>query len=145
MRVRGASPRTTLLMLLFLLSVPGYLLIVKHIIGASPDEIVRRIEVWRQYVQEAAQSFETDPALVIAVIAVESKGDPEARSSVGAIGLMQLMPETARDVARHLRDPEPEESDLLDPATNIRLGTCYLSMQIAEFEDLSLALAAYNA
>ena len=46
-----------------------------------------------------------------------------------------------RDCRKMLR----MESDLLDPATNIRLGTCYLSMQIAEFEDLSLALAAYNA
>ena len=70
----------------------------------------------------------------------------DARSSKGALGLMQLMPGTARQVARRLRDRRPRTDDLLRPATNIRYGAAYLK-QVFESLDRNpvLAIAAYNA
>ncbi len=77
-----------------------------------------------------------DPALVLAVVATESAFDPNARSPRGALGLMQLMPDTARRMG---------VSDPLDPEENLRGGVRYLSMLLDLFGDLTLALAAYNA
>lgn len=80
---------------------------------------------------------EVSPALILAVIAVESSGRHDASSRAGALGLMQLMPETATAYA--VDDP-------LDPAQNIRGGTAFLSHLLDRFNgDPVLSLAAYNA
>ena len=86
-------------------------------------------------IQRAATKHEIDARLVKAVIQVESAFQPRARSSKGAMGLMQLMPYTARQYKA--RNP-------YDPASNIEAGTKYLKRLLGEF-DLPLALAAYNA
>jgi len=88
------------------------------------------------YVEEHAASHGVDPRLVRAVIQAESAWDREARSRTGAMGLMQLMPETAVELA--VADPWEE-------GENIRGGTAYLARQIASFGSMELALAAYNA
>jgi soluble lytic murein transglycosylase-like protein len=89
------------------------------------------------YIQEAAQANNVEPALIRAVIAAESGYDSFARSSKGAVGLMQLMPETARRYSVRNR---------LDPAQNIHGGTRYLRDLLRMFDnDLRLAVAAYNA
>ena len=78
-----------------------------------------------------------DVNLVLSVISAESAFDPRARSHKGAIGLMQLMPDTARELG--IDDP-------WDPESNIRGGTRYLRRMLDRFgQDLELALAAYNA
>jgi len=77
------------------------------------------------------------PALVLAVIAVESSGRADAVSSAGAVGLMQLIPDTAARFA---------VADSTDPAQNIRGGVAYLEWLMAEFDrDPLMVLAAYNA
>ena len=89
------------------------------------------------YVQEAARANNVEPALIHAVIAAESGYDLFARSSKGAVGLMQLMPETARRY---------RVTNRLDPAQNIHGGTRYLRDLLRMFDnDLRLAVAAYNA
>lgn len=98
----------------------------------SIDQIVRR---------EAARHG-VDPALVRGVIQVESGFRPDARSSVGARGLMQLMPRTAASLAKKLGW---EHYDLEDPAFNVAAGTAYLAYLLKRFDgDKRLALAAYH-
>jgi soluble lytic murein transglycosylase-like protein len=86
-------------------------------------------------IETAATKHDVDARIVRAVIQVESAFQPRARSSKGAMGLMQLMPKTARQY--EARNP-------YDPASNIDAGTQYLKRLLTEFE-LPLALAAYNA
>jgi soluble lytic murein transglycosylase-like protein len=97
-------------------------------------------------IRQHAKSQNLDPALVKAVITVESAFDPEALSPKGALGLMQVIPETA---ARYgLTDDRKQTTvqKLLDPATNLRIGTRYLHDLLVLFaNDVSLTLAAYNA
>lgn len=84
-----------------------------------------------------ARNHNMDPALIKAVIKVESQYDPNAVSRRGAKGLMQLMPRTAK--AMGIRD-------LFDPEHNIRGGTRYLKKLLSSFDgEVKLALAAYNA
>ena len=87
-----------------------------------------------------------EPALVLAVARQESLFDPLARSSAGAMGLMQLMPGTAQTVARELGENHTNWRLVRDPDYNILLGTHYLGQQLARFDNEPvLALAAYNA
>lgn len=81
--------------------------------------------------------------LINAVIAQESSGIPHAVSSAGAIGLMQIMPETAKEIAEELG---LKAYDLTDPATNVRFGAHYLEKLIKAFGgDVELALTAYHS
>jgi soluble lytic murein transglycosylase len=87
-----------------------------------------------------------EPALVLAVMRQESEFYPGARSPVGALGLMQLMPATARHAARGIGLPFSRNRLTDDPDYNVRLGQAYLNELLAEFDgSYILALAAYNA
>ncbi len=88
---------------------------------------------------------EPEPALLLAVARQESQFDPRAVSPAGARGLMQLMPATARAVARELAIDYRPEALLAEPAFNLRLGAHYLGRQLERFGEPALALAAYNA
>ncbi|MBI4617162.1 MAG: lytic transglycosylase domain-containing protein [Planctomycetes bacterium] len=100
-------------------------------------------ESHREEIEAAAREFDLDPALVRAVVLAESGGKADARSSRGAIGLMQLVPDTARERAKELG---LSDYDLLDPAVNARLGSCHLAKLLALFDgNIALAVAAYNA
>jgi peptidoglycan lytic transglycosylase len=100
---------------------------------------------WQMEVARSAQRAGIDPFLVSAVVREESSYNPQARSRVGARGLMQLMPETARPMAR-VRGLAFQEGELLDdPAANIELGSAYLGGLVRDFGDARLAVAAYNA
>ncbi|MGH9709839.1 MAG: lytic transglycosylase domain-containing protein, partial [Candidatus Acidiferrales bacterium] len=88
-------------------------------------------------IDEIAREHSVDPRLVRAVIETESAWDPRARSRKGALGLMQLMPQTA--VRFRVRDP-------YDPTDNIEGGVRYLRFLLDRFhQNVRLALAAYNA
>lgn len=84
----------------------------------------------------AGQKYHLPPSLIRAVIQQESGGDPGAGSPVGAQGLMQLMPATARGLG---------VTDTNDPGQNVDAGARYLKSQLQKFGSIPLALAAYNA
>ena len=92
-----------------------------------------------------AKNYDLDPALLAAVIYRESKFDANARSSSGAIGLMQLLPATAKGIALHTGGSKFRVADLWNPEINVRYGAFYLRRLIDKYGDLRLALAAYNA
>jgi soluble lytic murein transglycosylase len=81
--------------------------------------------------------------LVLAVIQVESRFDPSAVSSQGAMGLMQLQSETARELASDLGLQWTGDELLFDSDVNVLLGCAYLSRLLERFGDLDAALAAY--
>ena len=101
---------------------------------------------YKQQVLEYAKARELDPSLIYGVMRRESLFDPLARSSVGALGLMQLMPSTARHVAQRLGMKKPRKADILRIENNIRFGTHYLKTVMNRFDNnVALAAAAYNA
>ena len=91
-----------------------------------------------------ARNYELEPALLASVIYHESRFDPAARSQAGAIGLMQLQPETAKGIALRTGGSKFEFADLYDPELNVRYGAWYLRHLIDKYGDLETALAAYN-
>ena len=100
---------------------------------------------YEHIVRGHAENYRLDPALVAAVIYQESKFKPEARSESGAIGLMQLLPDTALGIAQRTGGTSFHVDDLLDPELNIRYGSWYLRHLLDKYGDDETALAAYNA
>ena len=96
-----------------------------------------------QAIEDAACEFDMNPWLLASLIRVESYGNPSAVSSVGAIGLTQIMPATGRDIAAELGIPYSRKM-LYDPAINVRMGTYYLRTLLDTFGNIHAALAAYN-
>ena len=100
---------------------------------------------YSEYVRVHARENHLDPALLAAVIYQESKFDTGARSSSGAIGLMQLTPATAHGIAIRTGGGNFRTSDLYDAEINIRYGAWYLHHLFLKYRDEKLVLAAYNA
>ena len=92
-----------------------------------------------------AKNYDLDPSFLAAVIEQESKFRADAKSSAGAIGLMQLQPATAKGIAIRTGGSKFVLSDLYDPELNIRYGSWYLHHLMVKYGDERLALAAYNA
>jgi soluble lytic murein transglycosylase len=100
---------------------------------------------YSEFVRVHAQQNNLDPALLAAVIYQESKFDTGARSTSGAIGLMQLTPATARGIAIRTGGSAFRTADLYNPEINIRYGAWYLENLFLKYGNEKLVLAAYNA
>jgi len=97
-------------------------------------------------IRASARRNHLDPALVAAVIYAESQFDPRAVSDQGAVGLMQVLPDTADQIAHETGGVSFTSADLQDPAINIRYGTRYLRSVLDQFGGNEVAaVAAYNA
>jgi hypothetical protein len=95
-------------------------------------------------IHEASRRFSLPPEMILAVIRIESAFDINALSNKGAVGLMQIMPSTGEEIARDLRMDWPGVDLLRDPQANIEMGAYYLTKLIGQFNNLAVALAAYN-
>jgi soluble lytic murein transglycosylase-like protein len=105
--------------------------------GSGDTHWLSRSRAFDPYIESAAREAQVQPQLVRAIIVVESAFNPKAVSRKGAVGLMQLLPETARRYGA---------SNAFDPEQNIHAGTRYLRDLIARYgNNLELVLAAYNA
>ena len=100
---------------------------------------------YEEIVTGHARNYELDPALVAAVIYQESRFRPDAESPTGALGLMQLQPDTARGIALRTGGSRFEVADLYEPEINVRYGCWYLRHLLQKYGDERWALAAYNA
>jgi soluble lytic murein transglycosylase len=101
---------------------------------------------YQQEMVQAGVENGVDPFLLAAITRVESGFNPQARSDVGAIGLMQVMPETASWAAQQMNYSGFQPDLLYQPDVNLSIGSWYLSDLLAQFEgDIVVALAAYNA
>jgi soluble lytic murein transglycosylase len=101
---------------------------------------------YEQIIRAHADNHDLDPALLAAVVYVESRFDPNARSAAGAIGLMQLLPDTAEGIAVRTGGHRFVVADLRDPEINVRYGSWYLRNLLNRYDDdLPTALAAYHA
>ena len=95
--------------------------------------------------EDSASEFDINPWLIASVIRVESSGNPDAVSPVGAIGLMQIMPETGRHIAKQMKMKDFSEDKLYNPEINIRMGSFYLRQLLDRFKgNKKAAIAAYN-
>lgn len=96
------------------------------------------------FIHQESRRYGFDPELIIAVISTESSFYNWSISSKGAVGLMQMIPTTAKEVAEINNIVWHEGDPLFDPFINIKLGVHYLWTLYLKFGDLSLALTAYN-
>lgn len=93
-----------------------------------------------------SDKYNIEPDILFALIHTESKFNEKVVSSKGAVGLMQITPETLKwAVKKENNGDDVTEADLIVPETNIKYGTLILSYHIKEFGDLKTALCAYNA
>jgi soluble lytic murein transglycosylase len=97
-----------------------------------------------QTVRQEAGRNGLDPALVAAVIDTESGFVADSRSGQGAVGLMQVQPDTARFIAGLPRRPSPSPDRLAEPEVNIAYGTRFLRYLVDRYGSVDLALVAYN-
>ena len=111
------------------------------------DDLALRFPTpFQQAFARAAEKENIDLKWIYAIARQESAFAADARSPVGARGLMQLMPSTARTLARQMGRPTPRSKDLLEPDTNIEMGGYYLGQLLKRFHgNRILATAAYNA
>jgi len=114
----------------------------------QPPDFVQHIRYPLRYesiVRGHAKNYDLDPALLAAVIYTESRFDARAKSSAGAIGLMQLLPDTARGIAVRTGGNRFVVDDLYVPELNVRYGAWYLRNLLNRYGDERTALAAYHA
>ncbi len=133
--------RAVALLAVTLVVVVGYVLVVEP----PWFERLRYPLRYSALVRDRARAEGLDPALLAAVIYQESKFRTDARSSSGAIGLMQLTPATAKGIALRTGGTAFHVSDLTVPEINVRYGAWYLHDLLAKYGSVRLVLAAYNA
>jgi soluble lytic murein transglycosylase len=128
-------------------------LVISVIFGFLFDFVCTRIELsvypkpseYKSFVSEYSEKYRVPENLVYAVIKVESKFDSSAESSVGALGLMQMMPDTFSWLTNDRLGDRFSVGMLYDPETNIKYGVYYLSWLYDRYADWDITLAAYNA
>ena len=128
--------------------IVGVLFFSTNVLDGAKDRVYMILypQKYTESVEEYSAAFGVDKNLIYAVIRTESGFRPEVESHAGAVGLMQLMPETFTWLQNNLDGEVIYTAEYLkDPDINIRYGTYFLSYLIGEYGDLRTVCAAYNA
>ncbi len=126
------------------------ILIIAILFVLFKDKLLKILypKTYSEIVSVYAEEYDVEENLIYAVIKAESNFDSSAVSNRDAIGLMQIVEETAIDVAKKNNidiDTENIEEEILDIDNNINIGTKYLSTLLTQYGNIEVALAAYNA
>ena len=132
------------------ISIIIVILIIILMLVLFKDKILKMIypKTYSEIITTYAEKYDVEENLIYAVIKAESNFDSSAVSNKSAIGLMQIVEETALDVAKKNNielDEGNIEEELLDIDNNIHIGTKYLATLLIQYENKEVALAAYNA
>ena len=125
-------------------------LIVTILLVLFKDKLLKILypKTYSEIISVYAEEYDVEENLIYAVIKAESNFDSRAVSNKDAIGLMQIVEDTAIDVAKKNNidiDTENIEEEILDIDNNINIGTKYLSTLLTQYGNIEVALAAYNA
>lgn len=128
----------------------GGILLLVIFLFVFKDKILKIIypRAYSEIVSIYAEDYNVDENLIYAVIKAESNFDADAVSHREAIGLMQIMEETAKEVAQNYDieiDAENTREEIANIQNNINIGTKYLSILIEKYNNIAVAIAAYNA
>jgi soluble lytic murein transglycosylase-like protein len=150
-------PKIAIFVLIFLLSfhlpnfIPGLdqreqtIREILEVLESQPTGLANVTkEELAEVIYEEANRYNHDPKFILALIAIESEFKNWSVSEQGAKGLMQIMPYVAKSLAHELGIEWSGDRTLFNPYLNVRIGSYYLFQLIKEFNDLRLALAAYN-
>jgi len=146
-KLSGVLAASTVILLALLM---GVVLVVVTVLLEEVPEVSEPVEdvtyplKYREEIEDASEEFDVPKETICAVIYAESKFNADAKSSVGARGLMQIMPSTFKDIQKALGTNYTDD-DLYDPGVNIRAGTYYLAYLYRIFGDWEHVHAAYNA
>ena len=133
-----------MIILIFLLAI----IFVLFRIVRVQDVILKKIypTTYSEYVEKYSNENDLDKYTIYSIIKAESNFNPNVKSQSDAIGLMQLLEDTANERANVIEEQNITEEDLYDPETNIKLGTSYYAYLLEHYEGNNvLALTAYNA
>ena len=122
----------------------SFFVVVLIIVSVAIFFAVRYPLNYSEYIITYSKLYNLDPVLVASLINEESSFDKNALSSRGAMGLMQLMPQTAKYVC-DLINEDYKNVNLFDPETNIKIGCYYLGYLTEKFDNTTSVLCAYNA
>jgi soluble lytic murein transglycosylase len=121
--------------------------VIANIIQEHQPELFEKVSYPLEYKEEiaaASEKYGLDPYLVCGIVYVESKFDPSSESEAGAVGLMQIMPDTGQWIAVK-RSKSFSPGDLAISSMNIDMGCWYYRFLLSKYKNQKLALAAYNS
>lgn len=142
-RAKRKNRGTVFLLVLIILSVIAFALY-----KSVPAFLKKNVypKKYSEYVERYSEEYDIDENFIYAVIKTESGFDPDARSNVGAVGLMQLMPIAFKEVRNNIEDNKGlKYSDMYNPEYNIMYGAWYLDYLYEQFGSYELTIAAYHA
>lgn len=112
----------------------------------SPSKWPSGVNQWKAPIAQMSAKYRIPEHWIASIMAVESRGDPKAVSSAGAIGLMQLMPATGRLIAKNIGRPVTFDYELAEPGLNLEIGVAYLADLLKRYGgDFMSAAVGYNA